>query len=340
MSRILFFEELETGLPARETLTAIAEAIMTLPKARIGNLVVFGSVVWDAHTWRSDIDIALIRPPYVLPGSTNPCEPGEVIRLGAFELYQELKSHDVLAKDELAKFFPAGLALFQILNYIDNDEIKDDLPEIGPSEGKPYNIPAVDPRLSPSLRDHFVLLARHFGEPWATFLENLPYRRGRTRTHDIRGYVENVRSRYEDYQEFLEFQRGEGRIRGLEGWNIEEPLRALQSVESMPKQLMRKILGQKKAMVSPDTPEHMLERFKCLPHPWVPEMLELFRAFFSLGKNYEQLVETTVANISTAHSGDYWHEIWGLYQGLPVNELASLVNKAFPCHCFVCRPRA
>jgi hypothetical protein len=340
MSRILWFEELEAGLPTRELLSALATAIMNLQKARAGNLVVFGSVVWGAHNWRSDIDVAVINPAYIPPlDSSDICTPSEVEQFGASEVFQMLRAARTLP-DAISSIF-AAQRIFQVLNFIDDDEIVTDLPVVeGAGFSPPYNAPKVDPRLSPSLRDHFKVLARHHGGPWSEFFDKLPYRRGRTRTHDIRGYVDNVRERYLDYEQFLVFQREGGLIADLIGNDELHPaMRALQSAESMPRQLMRKILGQKKAMVSPDTPERILERFRLLPDPWVADAVTLFDRFHSVTKQYVELAETVVANPSTSHRADYWREVCKIYQRLPVNDLADLIKKAYPCHCATCEPR-
>ena len=334
MSRILSFKELEAGLPTRERLTAIANALMTLRKARIGNMVVFGSVAWGAHSWRSDIDVAVIEPPLeasnLQPAEVVTGAPGSVLKLLACEpeIWRKLQEQHHLG------------SYVQIMCYLDDTEVEDDLPAVD-SDGRPYNHPTVDPRVSPSLRDHFKLLAGRLGGPWLKFLEKLPYRKGRTRTHDILDYVGNVEGRYADVEGFLDARSENGpQLHAEDVWlGFDCELQAMSSAESMPKQLMRKILGKKKIMPTPDTTERLLERFRLIKEPWSSDALSLFDTFFKIDALYSELARDTAASYSKEHEAQYWHEVWGLYQGLPVKELAETIRQAFPCHCIVCEPR-
>ena len=298
MARFLSYHEIEKGLiPTKETLAEIASDFMQFNEFQSGGAVVFGSVAWGEHTWRSDIDVA----------DFSNCSWRSGIPMRIFDYFRDRHGSDssLYVKNHMVEIIGnqnSRKGKWQIAHY--------QLPEI-----------------SPSTRDHFILLARMKGGPWQTFLEKLKTIRCRSRKTDILEYLETMESNWASFhvfrKEILERPHAYGCL-----WN---EFKTLQSIENFPKQLLRKILGKKKRLPSPDTVSCIKTAFAQLDDSWVSELRTHFQPFFEIDVKYNQLVHSVVGTTGLTCSGnEYVRHVYGLFDRLPVLQVIEAVRKVYP----------
>lgn len=289
MARFFSYEEIKRGLiTTSETVSEIAAALMKLEMFKQGKAVVFGSVAWGAHTWRSDIDVA------------------------------------DFSKEHWDLHVPVDMVLFKFFKqqYGDKDgfAVGNHLIEIL-SNQKPVSGNYFLPYISPSTRDHFRLLARAKGGPWKTFIKNLKTIRFRGRLEDISEYLGIIVRHWTALNQHLIGKR----------WLSWDDFRVLAALENFPKQLMRKILGEKKRLPSPDTVSLVKEVFALLEEPWTRELFPLFQPFFEIDPAYKALMDSMV-NECRLPEAEYGQKVCQLFSGLPITDIVRIVEKAYSLH--------
>lgn len=235
MARFFSHRELERGLiTTRETVTEPASRIMELGRFRDGRAVIFGSVAWGEHTWRSDIDIA--------------------------DFYGQIG--DGYTESKVSAFFRErygnedGFYVFEhLVEVLSNQN----------SKRQAYELPEI----SPSTRDHFRLLAKAKGGPYAEFYKELQVIRFHKRTVDISQYLEVIIGHWRCASAHLMVDSN---------WLNWNEFKILQALENFPKQLMRKILGEKKLLPSLDTASRIKEAFALIQEPWGAGIASSFSA--------------------------------------------------------------
>lgn len=286
MARFFSYKEIERGLiTTPEMISEIAAALMELEMFKQGQAVVFGSVAWGTHTWRSDIDVANFS-----------------------------KAHWDL-------HVPVGMVLFEFFKQRYGNEdgftVGEHLMEVL-SNQKPVSGNYFLPHISPSTRDHFRLLARVKGEPWKTFLKNLKTIRFRSRLKDIDEYLGIIVRHWAALNQQLIGKP----------WLSWDDFKALSALENFPKQLMRKILGEKKRLPSPDTVSQIREAFARLEEPWARELVPLFQPFFEIDPAYQALVNEMTNGRKLAEA-EYGQRVCQLFSKLPIKDIIQTVEKAY-----------
>lgn len=296
MARFYSFEEIEKGLVlTKEQVGTMAQRIMKLPSFQDGRAVVFGSVAWGEHTWRSDIDIA------------NRAKIGE--------------SEEMSVGCEIMHLF--------IEEFGNDDEfcVRSHLiEELTPENPDPGTLHYVFPQISPSTRDHFRLLSRKKKGSYQIFLRNLRRIRSRKREEDILVYIDRINYWYPGLMKRLaeDLAPKNGRIRIT--W---QDFKGLQAFENFPKQLMRKILGQLGKLPCPDTVPNIREAFSTVDETWAQGLWELFEPFFDIDHAYEKLVQRMVEPSTRLNERDYGFEVVSLFEGLPVEDIYTRVSEVY-----------
>jgi hypothetical protein len=334
MSRIFTYKEIWDGrIPTPEQISTIIARAQELPEFKNGNAIVFGSAALGKHTWRSDIDIATYDPTHDL---IDPLPPGwqridlDNVRMRLHQIVQ-----DVIGKpkkepwmlDSWAANAEACDPAKHIVNLVSlNDPFDgDNVDGMYHEPGAPSKAPR--PRFfSPTLRDHFRMLAQYKGGRHRDFYEMVPWKRGVTRTYAIRRYCAY----------FYDFRVSMNIAESRFSWHESDVSPVWMNcsmwqygrIESFPKHLMRKILAQKHSYPTPDTPDLLIERFRLLPFDWAPQLLELFTPFLEWNDRYADLVDR--AKKCDVTPKQYVKEIDDYFNALPIRQIGHIVKKAFP----------
>jgi len=298
MARFLSYYELEKGLiPTREILTEIAADFMRFDEFQTGGAVVFGSVAWNEHTWRSDIDVA----------DFSNCKHSSRVPGRIYDYFKDRYGWD------------SGL-------YVDNHLVEilgNQNSRCGKDKIRHYQLPEI----SPSTRDHFILLAQAKAGQWQKFLEKLKAINFRSRKTDIAEYLKMMERNWESFHVFRNEILHQNPLSHLCLWN---EFKTLQSLENFPKQLMRKILGQKRLLPSPDTVSQIKSAFARLEDSWAAEMLIHFQSFFEVDGKYNKLIHSVVGTGGPACSGnEYVREVYSLFDHLPVLKIIEAVKRLY-----------
>ena len=299
MARFLSYDEIERGLvPTRETLSEIASDFMQLEAFQSGGAVVFGSVAWGEHTWRSDIDVA----------DYSNREYRSRVQPAISEYFRKRYGSDMS--------FWVGKFMVEIIG---SQRLR--FKEWTASH---YRLP----EMSPSTRDHFRLLAQAKGGQWQVFLEKITTIRFQSRKTDILDYLDIMESNLTASEVFRKeiYGRERGGYRCF--WN---EFHGLQSLENFPRQLMRKILGQLKRLPSPDTFSRIKFAFALLEEPWAVELQTHFQPFYEIDRRYNELMGSMVGNGERRLSdAEYAEEICHLFEHLPVMPIIEAVRRLYP----------
>jgi predicted nucleotidyltransferase len=286
MARFFSLKEIELGLVMTpESVAELATAINELEMFQAGEAVIFGSVAWGEHTWRSDIDVASF--------SKKRWEYHHPINMVLFDFFVERYGGKI------------------------GREIQHHLIEVL-SNQKPVSGNYFVPKISPSTRDHFRLLAKVKGGPYRAFYKGLKVIKFRSRLADIREYLEIIMWHWESLNKRLVKAK----------WLDWDQLKKLAALENFPKQLMRKILGEKKRLPSPDTVSQIRKRFSELAEPWTQEAAALFEPFFLIDAKYGEIVHSMSGGRPLPEQ-EYDHAICQLFTNLPVPSIVGIVRQAY-----------
>jgi hypothetical protein len=284
MARFFSHKEIERGLiMTRETIAELASALMELEMFKAGRAIVFGSVAWGEHIWRSDIDVADFSKAH-------------------WELHT-----------------PVDMVTFEFFNQRYGEEngfyVKEHLVEVL-SNQKPVSGNYFLPHISPSTRDHFRFLAKAKGGPWQTFYKGLRIIRFRKRLEDIEEYLKIILWHWSSLNNHMVGHH----------WLSWNDFKVLAALENFPKQLMRKILGEKKLLPSPDTVSRVKEAFTLIQEPWAQELLSLFQPFFEIDAKYRKIVDSMTSGAMLPEK-EYGQVVCQLFTRLPVREIVRMVKE-------------
>lgn len=290
MARFFSYHEITSGLiTTPELIGEIALALQELEIFKQGKAVIFGSVAWGDHRWRSDIDVADFSKNY----------------------WQSSTPVDSILSDFFQKRFGSNSGFY----------IKEHLMEVLSHQGSHAQGNYVLPKISPSTRDHFRLLAKAKGGPWKEFFKKLKTVPFRSRQEDIAYYLNTIKCRQYWLNERLIGKK----------WLDWNDFKTLQSLENFPKQLVRKILGEKKKLPSPDTVSNIMAQFALLDELWAKELSALFQPFFLIDETYKNLADHMTKD-ETISENDYGQEVCRLFTALPVMTIITIIKNAYNLH--------
>lgn len=286
MARFFYLDEIdEKQITTVEQLGYLAERIMALPSIKAGCAVVFGSVAWGEHTWRSDIDIA----DRLWEGCGNTL--GWELQCLFTEIYGDEEEGQNIAK-----------VLIDILRTEKPDAARYDTP-----------------LLSPSTRQHFALLAQVKGGVWQQFYEQIKVMQWRDHRTDIILSLGKIQELWREFQQ----ERKSGSL-----YLSLPSLRVLHPLENFPKQLMRKILGEKGKLPCPDTAWRVRGSFGQLRESWARELEKLFEPFFAIDGQYRRIVELAVSD-QPIGGIEYSRQTRELFANLPVEEICRIASQVY-----------
>lgn len=177
MARFFSLDEIRAGhITTAEDITMLVEKIRQLKPFEDGEAVIFGSVAWGAHRWRSDIDIAYNKRSYY--SSHTP---------GKYEVAEVFRQH--------YGYEHGGVLALRMVEWLGTERREDPHAAFGS-----YTLH----QLSPSTRDHFRLLAKTLGEPYHTFFRSIDMV-SRPRDRDIQFYLERIEDLWGPSKNFQAF---------------------------------------------------------------------------------------------------------------------------------------
>lgn len=297
MARFYTFNEIQRGLIlTAEQITALATKIQKLPAFQEGHAVVYGSVAWGDHSWRSDLDIAF-------GGIDNYYLREEKEEVGHFR--QDLYS---LFKSEFGS--DGRLILNSLVQILQNESEEEGVP-VWETYGRSKCF-----GLSPSTRDHFRLLAEAKGGDYQKFYDQyVKY-----------SYIRGQRQLYDFWEYAYDMFWNAGRNRRVTEDSIGQ-LEILASFENFPKQLIRKYLGYRKMLPVPDTFPNILKVWNAEGLIFAERTKTLFPPFFEIKERYEEIVEKVKQGRLKEY--EYYQSTSDLFENLPIHDVCHSVLRCY-----------
>jgi hypothetical protein len=169
--------------------------------------------------------------------------------------------------------------------------------------------------------DHIGSIAKLKGEPWRTFLDRY--------LASVDGSRPGGREATKRYVERMTTEWAQQPLHplnvGPDGQFTAQQLDLISKTENYAVNLMRRILGDLGHYPHPDRAADVREKFSTLKKPWSKSLLVQFEPFFSLDKQYEEIVAACKRPRDPLSAADYYEQVRTLFIELPFIEIQNSI---------------
>jgi hypothetical protein len=308
MARFYSYDEItsRTRTPV-EDIQWLAGQIAQLPPFVAGSAVLCGSVSWNKHSWRSDIDVAHFS---TLEYSHLDQSLSELI-----SRYTD-KTNNLAPKVDI-------ITIGAESTLVVSSEVKGGSgPAVsGVVSKKEDRVSDVFTETAILFADHIGSIANLKGDPWRTFLERYLSSAAASQFNPrdaIKSYVGRMTTEWTQ-QPLHQLNLGPG------GRFTAQQLDLISRSENYPVNLMRRILSDVGRYPRPDRISDVRNAFSTLTEPWAKTLLAQFEPFFLLGEQYEQIVNACQRPENPLLEADYYGQLRSLFTALPFVEIQNTV---------------
>jgi hypothetical protein len=305
MARFYPFDEISSREPAPQAdVLWLAGEIAQLPAFAEGSAVLCGSVAWGQPTWRSDIDIALVkkksapdisRPIAKLVKAYDKSTKGRYVLPTVDVVIVGSESEKSVTRANLVRGSRPITEKQTVREYIEATRLQ--------------------------LADHIGSLAAMKGDPWLSFHKTYlaDADGGReARRSAMRGYVSSVIGAWRQQP-----------LRGAKGDPgeplSEKQLDALGHVENFPVHLMRQITGEIGRYPKPDRGPDVQAAFSILPEQWVGKLADKLKPFSQINDQYLAIVAACRDANGRMTGPEYYGRLRDIVAPLPFSDIEEVV---------------
>lgn len=309
MARYFSYDEIVSrALTPVEDIQWLAGQITRLPPFVEGTAVLCGSVSWGKYSWRSDVDVAhfsTITHPHVEQSI------GPVIQ----QYLDRTHNRFIPPRVDVITIGAESLARVSSDNGVSAPPVSVEAPRNKDRVSDVFVDTAV------LFADHIGSIANLKGDPWRTFLDRYlasvdgsrPGRREATKR-----YVERMTTEWSQ-------QPLHPLNVGPDGQFTAQQLDLISKTENYPLNLMRRILGDLGCYPRPDRASDVREKFSTLEEPWLKTLIAQFEPFFSLDKQYEEIIATCKRSGDHLSAADYYEQVRSMFVDLPFVEIQNSI---------------
>jgi len=308
MARFLPYQEIvERAKMPVEDIHWLAGQIANLPAFVNGSAVLCGSVSWGEPSWRSDIDVAhfsTVDYPHI----------EQELEWVVQQYHNRTANAFIGPRIDVITIGAESITLVGKNNTISTSVSRKTVRKKGP---------VMDLFVETAIlfADHIGSIAKLKGNPWKAFLEKY-----------LSPVTGNQVDRRESIKDYVGGITTEWRQQPLHELNLDPSLNLtakhldlISKSENYPVNLMRRILGELGRYPGPDRAADVRGVFSALDEHWAQSLLAQFDSFFSLDRQYEEIVAACKDPHAPLSEQDYYERVRSMFINLPFIEIEKII---------------
>ena len=311
MARFFFWDELaHFAKPPLGDIQWLAGQIARLPPFVEGSAVLCGSVSWDKHSWRSDLDVAhfsTMEHPHI-----NKMLEDVIHQYGV-----RTKNQFISPWFDVITIGAESMSLVTVAKGISASAVS------GGVLKKQNRTSDVFMETAVLFADHIGSIANLKGDPWRAFLDRYLSSVDKTKFDQrqaLKNYVGRMTTEWTQQPLHKLNMDPNGGITA-------EQLDLLSKSENYPINLMRRVLGDLGLYPSPDRASDVRAAFSRLEEPWAKSLLVQFEPFFLIEQKYEEIVAACQVTETRLSVDDYHEQVRSLFVALPFVEIQNIIRE-------------